>query len=431
MSLAAPHNPTAPGPARAGGAAAAVQLKRLLRTAGIRQAHLARELGISPGTLADLLNHGKWPRAHAAQIASHVRQRLVQAGVTAALCDAALRDAPATAPTDTPTPPAAQPQDAAARRMKDEPGKETDMLMQKQTLAAATRRHFGLARDPFINDVTQAADVFASADIRMVREALWQHVRHGGLMALVGESGSGKTTLVADLKDRLLREGRDVCVIEPSVLCMEENDARGKTLKSAAIMQAIVATVAPQVAPRRDAEARARQVRELLTAGHRAGQRYLLLIEEAHCLPTATLKHLKRFAEIKDGLTPLLGIVLVGQPELRQRLAVHNAEVREVAQRCDLLELPPLDGCLGEYLKFKFARVGVDVDRVISAQGVAALRERLSFARRTGQGRTGQLGMTYISLAHPLAVANALTAAMNVAASLGAPLVDADIVREV
>ena len=117
----------------------------------------------------------------------------------------------------------------------------------------------------------------------------------------MGESGSGKSTVVADFKDRLAREGRDVLIIEPSVLYMEENDSKGKTLKSAAIVQAIIATVAPSVPPRRDAEARARQVQQLLTAGHRAGQRHVLLIEEAHCLPTATLKHLKRFAELKDG----------------------------------------------------------------------------------------------------------------------------------
>ena len=37
---------------------------------------------------------------------------------------------------------------------------------------------------------------------------------------------------------------------------------------------------------------------------------------------------------------------------------------------------------------------------------------------------------TSVSLVYPLAVANALTAAMNLAASLGAPVVDADIVKE-
>jgi len=304
------------------------------------------------------------------------------------------------------------------------------MLLQKQTLTPAARKHFNLAADPFANDITQASDVFVSQDIRFVRETLWQHTKHGGLLALVGESGSGKSTVIADFKDRLAREGRDVIVIEPSVLYMEETDTKGKTLKSAAIVEAILTTVAPKAAAKSSPEARARQVQQLLTEGHRAGSRHVLLIEEAHCLPTATLKHLKRFSELKDGLTPLLSIVLVGQPELRSRLAVNNAEVREVAQRCDIVELPPMDGVLADYLKFKLARVGTDSAKVISAEGLNALRERLTFARRAGNAKSAQVMQQWVSLAYPLAVANALTAAMNLATTLGAPVVDAAIVKE-
>ena len=120
------------------------------------------------------------------------------------------------------------------------------MLLQKQTLTPATRKHFNLAADPFKNDVTQASDVFISQDIRFVRETLWQTAKHGGMLGIVGESGSGKSTLVDDFKDRLVREGRDLVVIEPSVLYMEENDAKGKTLKSAAIVLAAVDPVVNQ-----------------------------------------------------------------------------------------------------------------------------------------------------------------------------------------
>lgn len=402
----------------------ATALNRLIARLGLKQAHLARALGVSTGTFADLVNHGKWPKRQSAALRRDLEDKLRRAGASTTQITRALSTAQKQNAEERFT---AAPTDADVRQPAK---KETDMLLQKQTLTMPTRKHFGLAADPFANDVTQASDVFISQDIRFVRETLWQHAKHGGLLALVGESGSGKSTVVADFKDRLAREGRDVLIIEPSVLYMEENDSKGKTLKSAAIVQAIIATVAPSVPPKRDAEARARQVQQLLTAGHRAGQRHVLLIEEAHCLPTATLKHLKRFAELKDGLHPLLSIVLVGQPELRSRLAVNNAEVREVAQRCDIVELPPLDSSLGEYLKFKFQRVGTELGKVINADGIEALRERLTFARRTGSAKSSQLTTTYVSLAYPLAVANALTAAMNLAAHLGAPVVDAAIVKE-
>jgi type II secretory pathway predicted ATPase ExeA len=410
----------------------ALKLKALLKRLGVPQARFARSLGISPGTLADILNWGCKPSKGWSELRLAMQQELAQLGAPSGAIATAF-DHRAQA-----VPKKQNAQRSSAERSTVTPSsatsstaieKETDMLLQKQTMHQATRRHFAVAADPFNNDIAESGDVFVSPDIRYVRETLWQHAKHGGLLALVGESGSGKSTTVADFKDRLQREGRDVIIIEPSVLYMEENDSKGKTLKSAAIVQAIIATIAPSVPPKRDAEARARQVQQLLTAGYRAGQRHVLIIEEAHCLPTATLKHLKRFAELKDGLAPLLSIVLVGQPELRQRLAVNNAEVREVAQRCDLVELPALDNNLGDYLKFKLNRVGCALDKVITQDGIDALRERLTFARRTGNGKA-QVMTTSVSLVYPLAVANALTAAMNLAASLGAPVVDADIVKE-
>jgi type II secretory pathway predicted ATPase ExeA len=295
------------------------------------------------------------------------------------------------------------------------------MLLHKQSLTTAALRHFGLLADPFSNDLLGPEDVFISPGLRYVRESLWQHARHGGLLALVGESGSGKSTAVAAFRERLRREGRDCVLIEPSVLYMEENDRKGKTLKSAALIQAILSTLAPTATARRDAEARARQMHALLCEGHRAGRHHVLVIEEAHCLPTATLKHLKRFAELRDGMAPLLSILLVGQPELKRRLAAHPAELRELAQRCDVIELPPLEEELEAYLGFKFRRIGVQLERIVSADALQALRQRLSVAA----GRT--VGG---SLLYPLAVANALRAAMNLAASLGASRVDGDIVKE-
>ena len=400
----------------------ASHLRRRLARSGLTQATLARQLGVSTASISLCVARGQNPKSRP-QLAQEIATQITQHVAAGHTKQNAQRSSAGRSTAKGQGPQAISPPDS------NQAEKETDMLLQKQTLRANTRRHFGLAADPFSNDLTAAADVFISPDIRYVRETLWQHAKHGGLLAVVGESGSGKTTTVADFKDRLAREGRDVIVIEPSVLYMEENDAKGKTLKSAAIVQAIIATVAPSVAPKRDAEAKARQVQQLLTAGHRAGQRHVLIIEEAHCLPTATLKHLKRFSELKDGLAPLLSIVLVGQPELRQRLAVNNAEVREVAQRCDIVELPPLDNHLADYLKFKLARVGCPLDKVITPDGIDALRERLTFARRSGNAKA-QLLASSVSLVYPLAVANALTAAMNEAANLGAAVVDAAIVKE-
>ena len=174
-------------------------------------------------------------------------------------------------------------------------------------------------------------------------------------------------------------------------------------------------------------EARFAQLHRALKEAGRAGQRVVMVIEEAHCLPVPTLKHLKRFVELEDGFRKLLSVILVGQPELEQRLSERNPEVREVVQRCEIALLPPLDAALPAYVAHKLSRVGTDVSKVFDGDALEAMRERLTAAPQAlkGGGRTRA-----VSLCYPLAVNNLATAAMNLAARIGSPRVTADIVRE-
>ena len=144
-------------------------------------------------------------------------------------------------------------------------------------------------------------------------------------------------------------------------------------------------------------------------------------------MPTATLKHLKRFFELEDGFKKLLSIILIGQTELRMKLSEQNAEVREVVQRIEIVELPALDNHLAEYLDFKFRRVGLQLDQVMDAGAIDALRDKLSISKRGARPNERQLH----SLLYPLAIANVTTAAINLAASIGAPQVTAEIIKEV
>ena len=139
-----------------------------------------------------------------------------------------------------------------------------------------------------------------------------------------------------------------------------------------------------------------------------------------------TLKHLKRFFELKNGFERLLGIVLIGQTELAQKLSENNPHVREVVQRCELVTLLPLaDGKLSGYLKHKFARAGKEMAEVLEESAIDAVAERLSQRARTRQGTVET------SLLYPLAVNNLISAAMNQTAELGFDKVDGDAVRGV
>lgn len=296
------------------------------------------------------------------------------------------------------------------------------MLLVNAGLKPETRQHFKLARNPFVDDVQSPDDVFQTPSVRYVRATLLDCALHHGFVAVVGESGAGKSTLAEDLQERIRTEGRDIQIIKPYVLGMEGTDDRGKTLKSTQIAEAIVCALDPQVRLKLSSEARFRQVHELLKVSRRSGHRHLLVIEEAHCLPLATLKHLKRFIELKDGMQRLIGVALIGQPELRDRLGSQNAEVREVAQRCEIVELEPLDAQLEGYLQHKFARFDLKLEDVFTADAFDAMRARLIYTPRGGRPTDAR------SLCFPLVVNNLVCRAMNAAAAAHWPQVDAQVI---
>lgn len=292
------------------------------------------------------------------------------------------------------------------------------MLLERINLNADVRRHFGLARSPF-EEPTSRDDVFASAGTRYVRAALMDCATHHGFIAVIGESGSGKTTLREELEERIRDEGLPVLVIKPYTLAMEPNDVKGQQMKSGHIAEALAHALAPSVQLKSSPNARFRQVHELLRDSCRAGVRHLLLIEEAHRLPIATLKHLKGWLELKDGMRRLLGVCLIGQPELADILSEQRREIREVMQRCEKIALRPLDDALEPYLRHIFTRAGAQLADVVTPDGVDALRARLFYQPDRARPDVRE------SICYPLVVNNLLAKAMQAVAGRGWPKVDA------
>lgn len=298
------------------------------------------------------------------------------------------------------------------------------MLWAAQTMTPEARTRFGLFRNPFLADLQGPEDVYLWPDFRYAREAMWDAAKHGAFRAIVGESGSGKSTLREDLAERIKREKQAIILIEPYVVGMEESDGKGKPLKSAQIAEAMVRALDPHASLRSMPDARFHQAHKALIASSQAGYRHLLIIEEAHCLPLATLKHLKRWRELRDGLRSLLGIILIGQQELAGKLDGRNPAVREVAQRCEVVELLPLDAHVPEYIQHKLARAGVAPEKIYRADAYDALRARLTLTR--GEGKEARPR----SMCYPLALNNLCVRSMNAAAEVGASVVSGDIVRE-
>lgn len=394
-------------------------IKKLLDQVGAMQADLADFCKVSKATISLLISKGQWPKRRSEKLRAEITEFFLTRGVEKKSIAYALRAKKTGGEAATSTP--------AVQQHPTNPNHpnvmEDSMLLQNETLTPAARKHFGLFRNPFVDDITSAEDIFMSPDIRFCREAMWDAAKHGGFCAIVGESGSGKSTLREEMHERIKRENAPVIVIEPYVLAMEENDGKGKTLKSSQIAETIISTLDPTASVKRTPHARFKQVHDLLKASYKSGNSHVLLIEEAHCLPIATLKHLKRFLELKDGFARLLGAILIGQPELKLRLSDRNPEVREVVQRCEVVELGPLDRHVEGYVKHKLSRVNAKPEEIFEADAFDAIRTKLSRAPRGG--KVGE-----ISICYPLVVNNLLARAMNNAASIGVEKVNGELILE-
>ncbi len=380
-----------------------LKLKSLLAELKASQRETARATGLSPAAVNLLCNGRRLPKNGWAEARGKLAAWLHTRGAVPEAVEEALAEIEQVA-------------DAAATTSKG----DEDMILRKQVLSMRARQQFKLLRDPF-DDPQCPEDVYLSPESRYVREFMYDAARHGNFLAVVGESGSGKSVLRDDLIERLKEDGDGVVIIEPYTLSMSGGQ-NGKPMLARHIAEAIIATLAPGASIPRSQEVRDRRLHQILKESNRAGMRHVLIIEEAHDLHAQTLKSLKRFWELKDGLKRLLSIILIGQTELMDKLGSNQADVREVVQRCVPVKLGPAK-TPADFLAHRFGRAGGDLAAVFEPDALEALRDRLIVARdMSGKG---------VYKGYPLAISNLAAAAMNLAADLGERTVTADVVRQV
>jgi len=280
-------------------------------------------------------------------------------------------------------------------------------------LSQETLKHFKLFRNPFLDDVRSIEDVYLNGGSRFILAAMGDVAKNQGILAISGESGAGKTVLRKLFMEEL-RKDEDIAVIIPRIFDKSR-------ITAASLCDAIVADVSSEN-PKRSMEAKARQVERLLRTAAQGGRRHVLIIEEAHDLTIPILKYLKRFWEMEDGFNRLLGIILIGQTELKDKLDERlNYEMREFIRRCIQVELAPIDNNLHDYLSFKFKRVGGDVSSILDKSVLPIMIEKLT--------RNNTDNSSY-STVHPLAINGLLANAMNTAMALGESVVTADLIKE-
>ncbi|HEX9391507.1 MAG TPA: AAA family ATPase [Usitatibacteraceae bacterium] len=371
---------------------------------------------LSGSALNLLLNWGTWPRKttpHSIkqQVEAHLKEKGLPAGVIATLWEV---EDPGSTPAQHKTghmaviPPRLQ----RLALFKDFLSKETEMLSDE------AKQLFGITHSPFINDVNEEADLYTNKQIIYVRNVMWNTAKLGGFVAVAAEVGAGKSTLRRWVEDRIQREKSTespVRVITPRLFGKER-------LTAGMLCEAIIRDLNPDERMPVSMENRARKVERMLTASLQEGNKHVIIIEEAHLLTIHMLKALKPFIELEKGFKKMLSIILIGQPELLDKLnARMHPEAREVIQRIEVVQLPGIDKDVKGYLALKFKRVGILADQVFDTNAYDAI-----VARLTDKGRNGHVE----SICYPLTVNNLVIKALNEAAAAGLKKVNADVIRD-
>jgi type II secretory pathway predicted ATPase ExeA len=365
---------------------------------------------LSEPALNLLLNWGKWPaKTPQDSIRRQIETYLAGRGATdAELAEIWQADTPVNGHTGGLK---VSREQAIARtaRLEQIQSLEVEMLSKEAKVA------FDVPASPFMDDVNSERDVFMTKEIRAAYNALFYTAKHAGITALVCESGGGKSTVRRWLAGSIQERQEPIRLLIPQAI-----DKR--TLTAGQICEAIIRDLDPDAKIPGSLERRARKLRDMLEASKTAGNSNALLIEEAHDLPTDTLKHLKRFWEMEKGFTKLLGIILLGQPELLRKLdARANFDAREFINRCEVFELSPLGPDLEAYIEFKFKRIEVPTERVFAKGAYDAIRTKLTPANRNERPQ---------SLLYPMYVNNVIVKAMNLSARLGVPRVSAEVIAK-
>jgi general secretion pathway protein A len=207
---------------------------------------------------------------------------------------------------------------------------------------------FKLARNPF--DLTPDPTYFVST--RRHNEALaalhYGIRRHKGFVVVTGEVGTGKTLLLRCLL-RLLKESKDIAYAY----------LFNSRLSPTEFLQYILSDFGLPASGKNKSELLLDLGQFLVSRGSK-GLTTVLIVDEAHHLSEELLEEIRLLSNLETTDDKLIQIVLVGQPELDQKL--DSIGLRQLKQRIALrAQLGPLDAQeTKEYIEHRLKVAGAE-----------------------------------------------------------------------
>lgn len=207
------------------------------------------------------------------------------------------------------------------------------------------QEHYGLERPPF--KITPDTSLFFEGSKRgAALDALVYAIRSGeGIIKVVGEVGSGKTMLCRMLEMRLDDVVDVVYIANPSL----SPDNILHVIAHELQLDTSIASNKLEVM---------QKLQQYLLQKHAQNRQVVVFVEEAQSMPLETLEEIRLLSNLETDNSKLLQMVLFGQPELDEKLAL--PQIRQLKERIThsfvLDPFPPRDTL--EYLNFRLRAVG-------------------------------------------------------------------------
>ena len=210
--------------------------------------------------------------------------------------------------------------------------------------------HLGLSHNPF-PVVPDDTSIFLSGRIeQIVAEIVHGVVARKGFMMLTGDIGLGKTTISRRIISILEEKGIETALVLHTSL--QDAELLGEINRDFGIKVGANEGKMPSLGEQ------LRQLNQFLVQKNRQNKNCAIIIDDAQNLNQQSLELVRMISNLEGGRQKLVQILLVGQPELAQRLNTHA--LRQLRSRVVITaEAKPLNHKeLKEYIHFKLNSAG-------------------------------------------------------------------------
>jgi general secretion pathway protein A len=219
-------------------------------------------------------------------------------------------------------------------------------------------QHFGLREPPFSIAVNPRYLFMSPRHRDALAHLLYGVSSGGGFILLTGEVGTGKTTVNRCLLEQLPDTTDVAIILNPALSAVE--------LLATACDELGISypETAPTLKQLTDA------LHRFLLENHEAGRRTVLMIDEAQHLDFDVLEQIRLLTNLETHDQKLLQIILIGQPELSDKLA--RPELRQLNQRITArYHLEPLNADeTGAYIRHRLEVAGLPQGQSLFSPGV-------------------------------------------------------------